>query len=173
MDKGSRFTLAVESNKDRIYRLCCCYVSKEDERKDVYQEVLIHIWRSLDKFEGRSDIGTWIYRITVNTCLGYLRGEERRKKVFDDASSVEDAEISDRIGEEDPAQTESDVQRLYACVAELQVVDKALISLYLEDLSTKEMADILEISEANVRVKLHRIKKTLKKMLEAKGHGSE
>lgn len=173
MDKENRFKSAIGSNKDRIYRLCCCYVSQEDERKDVYQEVLIHIWRSLDKFEGRSDISTWIYRITVNTCLGYLRSEERRKRVFDDASRFDKVEIPDQSRDGDSLQTETNVERLYDCIAELPAIDRTLVSLYLEDLSTSKMAEVLGISEVNVRVKMHRIKKALKEKWEAAEDGSE
>lgn len=173
MDKENRFKEAIRSNKDRIYRLCCCYVSQEDERKDVYQEVLIHIWRSLDKFEGRSDISTWIYRITVNTCLGYLRSEGRRKRVFDDASRFDKVDIPDQSRDGDSLQTETNVERLYDCIAELPAIDRTLVSLYLEDLSTSNMAEVLGISKVNVRVKMHRIKKALKEKWEAAEDGSE
>jgi Sigma-70 region 2/Domain of unknown function (DUF4177) len=78
MDKETRFTSLLEANKDRIYRLCLCYVRDADASKDVYQEVLFHLWKSLDSFEGRSQVSTWVYRVTVNTCLGYLRAEKRR-----------------------------------------------------------------------------------------------
>jgi RNA polymerase sigma factor (sigma-70 family) len=173
MDKDSRFKAAIEPNRDRIYRLCCCYVSKEDERKDVYQEVLIHVWQSLDRFEGKSDISTWIYRIAVNTCLGYLRSEQRRRKLFDDNSRVDEMDLPDRNWGEDSGQRDSDVQRLYACIGKLQPLDKTLVSLYLEELNTNEMAVVLGISEVNVRVKMHRIKKLLKDLWEEAGHGSQ
>jgi RNA polymerase sigma factor (sigma-70 family) len=173
MDKENRFKEAIGSNKQRIYRLCCCYVSQEDERKDVYQEVLIYIWRSLDKFEGRSDISTWIYRITINTCLGYLRSEKRRKRVFDDASRFDRVDIPDQSLDGDALQTETKVERLYDCIADLPAIDRTLVSLYLEDLSTGKMAEILGISEVNVRVKMHRIKKALKEKWEAAEDGSE
>lgn len=68
MIKESQFREIVEANKDRIYRICCCYVRVEMERNDVYQEVLIHIWEGLDRFEEKSQMSTWIYRIAVNTC---------------------------------------------------------------------------------------------------------
>lgn len=173
MDKESRFKGAIELNKDRIYRLCCCYVADNEARKDVYQEVLINIWSSFDSFESRSQISTWIYRVTINTCLGYLRSERRRKKIFQGGSDVDAETVADPDEGREQGQIEADVQRLYECVTELGPVDRALISLYLEDVSTREMAEILGISEVNVRVKLHRVKKSLKELLERRGHGTE
>jgi RNA polymerase sigma-70 factor (ECF subfamily) len=172
MDKDSFYRAAIESAKDRIYRVCCCYVSDQDERKDVYQNVLIHIWRNLESFEGKSDISTWIYRITVNTCLGFLRSQRRRREIFDDSTRVEAADIPDRSAGEEGGTPDSDVSRLYACIAKLPTLDRTLVSLYLEELSTKQMADVLGISEANVRVKLHRIRKVLKDLWEEEEHGT-
>lgn len=172
MDKEARFRAAIEENKDRIYRICCCYVSAEDERKDVYQNVLINIWRSLDRFEGKSGIGTWIYRITVNSCLGHLRTEQRRRKMFENDPGI-DARIAPEADRPlEGMETSSDVQRLYACIDKLRPVERALVSLYLEEIDAREMAQILGISETNVRVKLHRIKKALREMWEEEYHGT-
>ena len=173
MDKESRFREVIEAYKDRVYRLCCCYVSGLDERKDVYQDALVNIWRSLDRFEGKSEVSTWIYRIVVNTCLGYLRKERIRNKVFDNMTVIDEADVPNLEQAQDSLEVMSDVQHLYACVDRLPYVDRTLVSLYLEDLSTKEMADILSISEVNVRVKLHRIKKTLREMWREVEHGTE
>jgi len=171
MDKESRFKAVVEQHNDRIYRLCLCYVRDPDERKDVYQEVLVNLWKSLDSFEGRSQMSTWVYRVTVNTCFGYLRSEKRRKKVFDDNPGVGIGDIADETAE--PAHIETDIARLYACISQLEPVDRALVSLYLEDIGTRETADILGISEGNVRVKLHRIRKSLKEIWERTNDGLE
>lgn len=171
MDKEALFKQAVESNKDRIYRICCCYVANDDERKDVYQEVLLHVWKSLDAFEGKAQLSTWIYRIAVNSCLGHLRTEKRRKKVFADDGAVEASEIPDET--DGSARTDDDINKLYACISQLVPVDRTLVSLYLEDLGTREIAEILGISEGNVRVKLHRVRKSLKDIWERSGHGLE
>jgi RNA polymerase sigma-70 factor (ECF subfamily) len=169
IDKEARFRSVLDSNKDAIYRLCSCYVMDKDARQDVYQEVLVHLWKSLESFEGRSQLSTWVYRVTVNTCLGYLRAKKRRERVFDDNAGVEADEIPDMsTGSE---QTETDVAHLYVCIGLLDPVDRALISLFLEDVSTKEIAEILGISEVNVRVKLHRVKKNLKDIWERTDHG--
>jgi RNA polymerase sigma-70 factor, ECF subfamily len=172
MDKETQFKAAVEANKDRIFRICCCYVRDEVERRDVFQEVLIHIWEGLDRFEEKSRVSTWIYRIAVNTCLGYVRTQNRRRKVFDEHSSIHEETLSDDASTEAAEKAEREIKLLYDSIHQLLPVEKTLVSLYLEDVSTAEMADIVGISESNVRVKLHRIKKKLKEMMERDDHGS-
>jgi RNA polymerase sigma-70 factor (ECF subfamily) len=169
MAKDERFTAVVAEHRDRIYRMCCCYVRDEEARKDAYQQTLIHIWENLDSFQGRSQLSTWIYRITVNTCLGFLRAEHRRQSILS-RETIETATAFEAA--EDPKDTEQDVQLLYECINELPPLDRAIISFYLEDLSTREMADVLGISESNVRVKIHRIKKNLKASMERENNGS-
>jgi RNA polymerase sigma factor (sigma-70 family) len=172
MNKEIQFKAAVETNKDRIYRICCCYVRDEVERADVFQEVLIHIWEGLDRFEQKSQLSTWIYRIAVNTCLGYVRGQTRRRKVFDERSSIDEETLRDDTSTEAAEEGEREISRLYDCIDQLLPLEKTLVSLYIEDVSSAEMADIVGISESNVRVKLHRIKKKLKEMIERDDHGS-
>jgi len=161
----------VAANKDRMYRICCCYVRDDDARKDVYQEILINIWQNLPRFEGRSEISTWVYRISVNTCLGFLRSERRRKKIFEQDPLIAEERLTNATAEAEVPHTDEHVERLYACIDRLPLLDKALISLYLEDLSTEEMADILGMSASNVRVKVHRIKKTIRQQWERTNHG--
>jgi RNA polymerase sigma-70 factor (ECF subfamily) len=172
MEKEARYKEIIESNKDRIFRICCGYVRDQDERKDVYQEIIINIWRSLDAFRGQSQMSTWIYRIAVNTCLTYVRSETRRRKHIDPEASI----AIDRIPQEDHDEREEETHRsidqLYRCITTLPPVDRALVALYLEDVSSKESADILGITETNVRVKLHRIRKVLKGLLEEEAYGT-
>lgn len=172
MDRESRYREIIETNKDRIFRICCGYVYDRDERKDVYQDILINIWKSLDGFRAQAQISTWIYRVAVNTCLGHLKSEKRRRNHIDaEASTNLDAlPLEDQDGAHEDLH--HSIDHLYRCINTLSSVDRALIALYLEDVSSKETADILGISEANVRVKLHRIRKALKGMLEEKAHGT-
>jgi RNA polymerase sigma factor (sigma-70 family) len=130
------------------------------------------MWEGLDRFEEKSQMSTWIYRIAVNTCLGHIRMQTRRRKVFDGTENVDQEAIPDESADEGAAETEQAVNRLYDCIDQLLPLEKTLVSLYLEDLSTERMADVVGISEGNVRVKLHRIKKKLKEMMEGDDHGS-
>lgn len=160
-----QFAAAVEQHRDALYRLCCAYVRGEADRQDVYQEVLIHIWKSMEAFRGQSNLGTWMYRVTVNTCLGWLRREKRRSQMLERAR--EEHQVVTAGQEQDIARpAEDDVQQLYARIERLAPVDRLLVSLYLEEMDSAEMASVLGISEGNVRVKLHRIKKQLREMWE-------
>lgn len=97
MNSNKKFEDVLKNNKDRIYRICCAYVRDADEREDLFQEIMINIWKNLDKFEGRSLISTWVYRIAVNTSLMHVKSAGRRGKVFtslDELSYKEIAEIT-------------------------------------------------------------------------------
>jgi RNA polymerase sigma-70 factor (ECF subfamily) len=168
-DKESLFADAVARHRDALYRVCCGYVRDEADRQDIYQEVLIHVWKSLDTFRGQSNLGTWIYRVAVNTCLGWLRREKRRYQMLERARQEQPPE--DVLAEaQAPSASGEDLRRLYACVARLAPVDRVLVSLYLEELETAEIGAVLGISEGNVRVKLHRIKAQLRELWEKENY---
>lgn len=169
MDQDSQFKAVVEANGDRIYRICCCHIRDEHERQDAYQEVLVRIWRGLPGFNGRSGLSTWIYRVTVNTCITQLRASQRRNRLIDDRSP-DDPEVLPMAAPSSDAALMDDVRRLHECIRQLPAIEKALVSLYLEDVDTPEMAEILGTSEGNVRVRLHRTKQRLKDLWENKEH---
>jgi RNA polymerase sigma-70 factor (ECF subfamily) len=98
--------------------------------------------------------------------------EAQRRKVFDGSANVDQETIPDASASEGSAETEHAVSRLYDCINQLLPLEKTLVSLYLEDLSTEQMSEVVGISEGNVRVKLHRIKKRLKEIMEGDSHGS-
>lgn len=170
-EKEERFTLLLAENKDRIYRMCCCYVRDDDARNDVYQQTLIHIWENLDSFKGNAQLSTWIYRITVNTCLSFLRAEQRRQNLIQSGTNSSEEQVASHPADENPADSNEDLALMYSCINELPAMEKTLISLYLEEATTKEMAEVTDISESNVRVKIHRIKKLLREGMERKSHG--
>jgi RNA polymerase sigma-70 factor (ECF subfamily) len=165
MDRETQFKAVLEANQDRIYRICCCYIRDEDARKDVFQDVLLQVWKSLGTFSNRSAISTWVFRVAVNVCLGHLRLAQRRSRLFTQASAdAMDPATAGATATDNPRQMEGDLHHLYECIQQLPDLDKALVSLFLEDASSKEIADVMGISEANVRVRLHRIKKSLQQL---------
>jgi RNA polymerase sigma-70 factor (ECF subfamily) len=172
MDKEALFREAFESGKDAIYRICCCYVRNPEDRNDAFQEVLLRLYRHIGSFQGKASLKTWIYRITVNTCLDFLRAQSRRERILDRKYEEDLTNVSDPGKYGPQVDGELDVARMYACIQRLPVLDRTLLSLYLEEASTKEMAEVMGISESNVRVKLSRIKDVLRKMLEGKKNGS-
>ena len=166
--KEQRFAQILAGNRDRIYLICCGYARVPDARKDIYQDVLMNLWRSLDSFQERSAPGTWVYRIALNTCLGHLRAEKRRTAKIDADVRVEDAaDMTDTAGGD-----AADVARMYRCIHHLKDEEKAVIMLYLEDLDARAMAGVLGVSEGAVRVKLHRARKTLQELWERLPYGT-
>ncbi len=172
MEKESRYREIIEANRDRIFRICCSYVRDQDERMDVFQDIIINIWKSLETFRDESEVTTWVYRIAVNTCLTYLRTEKRRLKYYDSGASMTVDLIPQEEEDEGQEELHRSIEHMYKCISRLSPVDRALVALYLEDVGSKETAEILGISEVNVRVKLHRIRKALKSLMEEDAYGT-
>ena len=136
----------------KVFRICMGYVNDSDVAKDLAQESFIKVWTQLPKFRNESAIGTWIYRITANTCLRQIQKEKKMLK----------AELPFEIkAEVIENNKEQDLQFLHLCISKLPEVERIIISLELEDVNQKEIAKIMGISEGNVRVKIHRIKEKL------------
>jgi len=174
MDNESQFQAVLQANSDRIYRVCCCYVRDENARQDVFQTVLLHLWESLETFQGGSQISTWIFRITVNTCLGYLRTQRREQRFLAEVSGqVERAGVRVSPASAETCATRDDIERLYDCLQQLPPLDRMVVSLSLEEASTEEIADVLGVSPGHARVKVHRAKKALREIWERTGDGLE
>jgi len=169
INKEEQFKQIVDQNKERILRICRFYAPSEEDCKDMYQEVLINVWKSLEKFRGDSEIGTWIYRIAVNTSLTFAGKQYKRMKLNID---VETSGLKNLLDEDkdEALVKESRLQELQVQLNQLTVIDKALMGLVLEGLSTKEIADVIGITEPNVRVKIHRIKEDLRVSMKGGGY---
>lgn len=140
----------------KVYRQCIGYINDPDAAKDLAQETFIKVWQQLPKFRNESSIGTWIFRIAVNTCLGQIRKDKKMPKSELPMGMV--AEVSE--------DKEPEMQFLYQCISELPEIERIIISLELEDLKQKEIAKIVGLSESNVRVRIHRIKEKLTRKFE-------
>jgi RNA polymerase sigma-70 factor (ECF subfamily) len=142
------------------------YARDAEARKDLYQEIMFQLWRSLPSFAGASSIDTWVYRVALNTALTHAR----RRSVHVEASLEEDhLEAADLVASLDAADDSlalgEQSERLYAAIDRLGDVDRMLVTMYLDDRSYHEMAEVIGISESHVGVKLHRIKKALARSL--------
>jgi len=162
--KEEIFRTIIRENKDKISGICRYYSSNEDDHNDMYQEVLINIWKSLENFRGDAQLSTWVYRVSVNTALGFAKKEIRRKKIF---IRQDDEKLRDLLDYDEGQIPEKEImlQSLENKINLLSVVDKIIITLVLESVSHKEIASVIGITEPNVRVKIHRIKNELKEML--------
>jgi RNA polymerase sigma factor (sigma-70 family) len=153
------FEEIFRKNQDRVYRLCCMYSEDADLRKDLMQDIFIKVWENLNSFRGEAAMSTWIYRIALNTCLTHVRTIRRSLKVNSLPDKFDIADSNAGFDEE------QNLDFFIHSVNQLPSFDRTLISLYLEDLSGKEIAEITGLSEANVRVKIHRIKERLGEMI--------
>lgn len=165
MKKEQKFNKIITENTDRIKRICSYYNSDADDQKDMFQEVLVNIWKSLDNFRGDSAISTWIYRIAVNTSLSFTGKNFRRMKLIVSVNTQNLNIVFDEDSLADKVMQEDRFERLQTELNMLSVIDKALISLMIEGLTMKEIGNIIGITEANVKVKIHRIKEQLKTKL--------
>ena len=167
INKEKYFEDILTENKNSIYRICCYYISNQNDQRDLYQEVLINIWKALDKFEGRSKISTWIYRITVNSAISFIMKEKKRLTSMTSFNPEYHVEASDEssvgISEE---QLKSKL--LMKEISELPILERTIISLYIESVNQKEIARITGLSEVNVRVKISRLKHRLKLKIKEK-----
>lgn len=146
---------------DMVHHMCLGFVKGYiDVANDLTQEVFINTWKALDRFKGASSYKTWIYRITMNTCLNHLRNKKARQQVsIDPALQIPD-------GSNMGAASSDPHHELYQAIGQLGEVDRLVIMMVLDELDYSEIATVVGISEGNLRVKIHRIKKNLKKILE-------
>ena len=136
---------------EKVYRLCMGYVNDDALAGDLAQETFILVWENLPGFREEANVGTWIFRIASNHCLRQLEKDKKRQKTGLPLLLPEEA-IPDRAAE---------VEMLYRFIAELPETDRIIISLELEEVKQAEIAQILGLSEGNVRVRIHRIKERL------------
>ena len=144
----------------KIFRLCMGYTNDYDLAQDMAQETFIIVWQQLPKFRNEANIGTWIYRIATNICLRQVERQNRFQKV----------ELPANLAEEKQADPEPQIQLLYRFISELPETDRIIISLELENIKQSEIANIVGLSEANIRVKIHRIKEKLTRNFNNNGH---
>ena len=164
-DREQSFLALVRQNDVRLRRICRVYGRESDAQEDLYQEILLQLWRSLPSFAGASSADTWLYRVALNTALAHARRRSRHLETsLDDKWDREDtAPAIDDAGERIDAAER--LEQLYAAIDRLNDVDKMLVTMYLDDRSYREMADVIGISENHVGVKLNRIKKALARWL--------
>ncbi len=164
--KEDQFKALFKDNQDRVYRICCSYVRSEHNRHDLFQEVFMNVWKNLDSFRNESHLNTWIYRISINTAINFCRlqstNDRRCQEIKQEILSDEEKKLDLKLIQE------KDLQLMFEAINLLPLMEKSIISLVLEGVDHAGIAEICGISEGNVRVRFHRIKKKLKQMMEGK-----
>jgi RNA polymerase sigma-70 factor (ECF subfamily) len=156
IDKSDIFLSVIQTNKGIIYKIANSYCHQAEDRKDLVQEIIVQLWKSFDNYKEQYKYSTWMYRIALNVAISFYRKENRRKDI---SNPLSDGIIS-LI--DTPYEAQEDIRLLQQFIAGLKELDKALMLLYLEEKSYREIAEIIDISETNVATKIGRIKNRLK-----------
>ena len=151
----TEFGRIIRENKGTIYTVCYMFSKDKEEVDDLFQEALIKLWQGLASFKGESDLKTWIYKVTLNSCISI----DRKKKSRKTQPLMEGINLFDQ-NDADNRQTDM----LHARIQRLQPFDRAIVLLWLENMSYQEIAQIVGIDVKNVSVRLYRIKEQLKQM---------
>jgi RNA polymerase sigma-70 factor (ECF subfamily) len=167
----SLFKSWLTEHGSAVLKVARAYTLTTEDCQDLVQEILLQAWRSLPQFQGRSSASTWFYRVALNTALGWHRKEHRRQVRQQPILEVDDLPVAGLDGTQQALQREL-VERLYAAIRQLPQTDAALVLLYLDDLSYRQIAEVLGISETNVGVKLNRVKRALGQMMNEESHES-
>lgn len=155
IDKSNIFISIIESHKGIIYKIAKLYCKTYEDRKDLVQEITFQLWKSFDNYDSQYKHSTWIYRISLNVAISFYRKNKNFTFPLDESFF--------NIQEEEPDTYKADhMQLLHTFIAELKPLDRALMLLYLEEKSHKEIAEILGVSQTNVATKISRIKILLK-----------
>lgn len=162
----NEFIRLIQQHKAMLHKVCNVYCQNEFDRQDLFQEIVIQLWKSFPKFRGEAKFSTWLYRIALNTAISDLR-RQKRNIILSDPDQLP-VDIEDVRSYH---QKEERFQQLYMAISQLTEIEKAIIMLYLEDKNYDEMEEILGIAQNNLRVKVNRIKEKLRKLTKAIEHG--
>jgi RNA polymerase sigma-70 factor (ECF subfamily) len=158
-ETGKLFESHILENELLIIKVCRVYAYTDADRKDLFQEIVIQLWKAYPNFKGDSKFSTWLYRVAINTAISRLR---KQKKFI---TSYEPATLPDNMSEENKRENEEEQwQQLTLAIEQLSEIEKAIVMLYMEDKSYEEMEEILGIGCGNLRVKMNRIKEKLRKL---------
>ena len=159
MDKKEQFIAAIQEHEGFIYKIAAVYTHTAEDRNDLVQEIIYQLWKSFESFDQRSGIGTWMYRVALNVAIYQLKKSSKR------VPTVSIGEYHSNQPENNDSIKEEQWQLLRKQVDQLNLLDKAIVLLYLDNKSYDEIAAIVGISKTNVGTKLLRIKDKLKQQL--------
>jgi len=152
-----QFVALIQEYQRIIHKICHLYRDSAEDREDLFQEIVYQLWKGYAGFEGRAKVSTWIYRIALNTAIASFRKKRPSIDYVQAVPDVEDEQQSEELALRK--------EQLLSALKQLDDSEKALISLYLDELSYQQIADITGITENYIGVKLNRIKNKLQKIL--------
>ena len=155
----------MDEHKGILFKVSKMYMDDPEDQQDLFQEIILQLWKAYDSFKGDSQFSTWMYRVAINTAIVYFKKEKRKP--------VQQAFTTENIPEQpnNMDEQESQINHFYRAVQKLDKIDKAIIFYQLEGYSHREIGANLGISEVNARVKLNRAKEKLKQIIIKQGYG--
>jgi RNA polymerase sigma-70 factor, ECF subfamily len=153
------FSQWLEDHGGIPVKIARSFAANPDDQRDLLQEMYLQLWRSIESFAGQSKASTWIYRVCLNTAMTWQRSEKRRRHFLNSTDLPEVFRPPERLA------SASLLEALYAVIRELRPADRALILLYLDERSYREIGEVIGISESNTGVRLQRIKRELAERL--------
>lgn len=162
-EEEKEFEQHIREHKLLIHKVCRMYAYARADQQDLFQEIVIQLWKSYPRYKGRAKFSTWLYRVAINTAITGLR----KKKDF--ITSYEPASLPlHLIDEHSGHEEEEKLQELYTAISQLNPIEKAIVMLYIEDRTYEEMEDIMGIPQGTLRVKMNRIKDKLRQLTKNK-----
>jgi RNA polymerase sigma-70 factor, ECF subfamily len=161
-----KFINLIKEHQGLIYKVCFMYENDKDVREDLFQEIVLQLWKSFPSFRGEAKITTWMYRIALNTAISGYRKQTRNLKT-EDLREMH-FNISENISGDD---REDDLHKLQWAIRQLSEIERAMIMMALEEVPYDEIAETIGITQNNVRVRMNRIREKLKKLMWANSHG--
>ena len=155
------FLQIIKENQGIIHKVCNIYCDDQEDRNDLFQEIVAQLWKSFPTFRKESKFSTWMYRVALNTAITTFKRSKRRP----DQSRLT---YENFLVKEDnyDAETDDEIKNLHRAVAQLSGIEKSIVLLFLENKKNEEIADIVGVTQNYVRVKMNRIKKKLKRLME-------
>ena len=155
---NEEFTELFIPNQNIVHKICSVYFDEKPDKEDYFQEIVLQLWKAFPGFRGESKFSTWMYRVALNTAIDLLRKERSQPRLFRLSNNEYSLKESRR-------ELTEQQEQLYEAISRLSEIEKAIILLYLEDYSYKEISEIVGISETYTGVKISRIKMQLQKMI--------
>jgi len=155
-----RFLHQITDSQGIIHKVCGMYCEDREHRKDLFQEILIQLWKSYPTFRGEAKFSTWVYRVAINVAIQDFRKFKKQQKLF-----FQTNEFRDRSQEDNDTRTDEHLVQMHRAIGNLNKIEKAIIMLHLDDKTNAEIASIIGITQNYVRVKMNRIKTKLKRSL--------
>lgn len=158
--KEIEFTQRVKESQAIIHKVCRMYCDDQTHRQDLFQEIILQLWRSYPSFRGASKFSSWMYSVALNVAIQDFRKEKKRKHLFLESFDFKEPIINPHKGNQDER-----IKALYQAISKLDKIEKAIMILHLDEVANDEIADIVGITQNYVRVKMTRIRAKLAKTI--------